>query len=135
MKFAYLLIAHGLIFPACKAQQASWSDTKNWKVYVSAGPAVFTIPADSLSLKKSNSLNDDSVQFYLKSVQPLPKDREPTWMGAWLGSYETSDGKLRKIEIGTYGGYFYDVSSDRYFSLPRPLIRPWQKFIAKNIPD
>jgi hypothetical protein len=135
MKIAYLLLLIGLRFSACNAQPESWSKTSNWKVYAAGSSSVFTFPVDSLKYARNNTLNADSVRFYLRNMTPLSKDREPTWMGAWLGSYEGSDGTLHKVEIGTYGGYFLDVSSGRYFSLPRALIRPWQKFIASSIPE
>jgi hypothetical protein len=135
MKSISILLILGFAIPACKAQTEPWSKTKNWKVYAGGGSTVFTVPTDSLGSIQNRPLDRDSVQFYLKQMQPLPKDRKPTWMGAWLGSYETSEGKLRKVEFGAYGGYFYDVSTDKYFALPRPLIRPWQSFIARNIPN
>ena len=135
MKIAYLLILVGLSYRACKAQEEPWSKTKSWKIYSITGPAVFTCPVDSLKTARSISLDPDSVQYYLKNMQLLPEDKKPTWMGAFLGSYQSGDGKINKIEIGAYGGYFYDVTSDKYFALPRNLIRPWQKFIARNVPD
>ena len=135
MKLPYLLLFFSAGFHFCSGQPPTWPATKNWKVYSLQAPAVFTISVDSLRFLQGAPLNRDSVQFYLNSLQQLPEDRTPTWMGAWLGSYESADGQIHKIEIGAYGGYFYDVSSGRYYHLPRPLIRPWQKFITSNIPN
>ena len=135
MKIICLLIIIGAACHSCHAQHEPWSKTKNWKVYPGEGQSVFSFPVDSFKVTRNNPLNQDSIQFYLRKMQLIPPDHIPTWMGAYLASYESSDGEINKVEIGTYGGYFYDVSSDKYFSLPRQFIRPWQKFITRNIPD
>jgi len=135
MKIASLFLFLHLGLAACHAQPQSWPTTKSWKVYASSGPEVFKVPVDSLPAIPSKLLDRDTVQFYLSKMQIVPDDRKPTWMGAWLASYESADGKLRKVEIGAYGGYFYDVSSEKYYSLPRNLILRWQRFISANIPE
>jgi len=136
MKISYLFtIIVGLLYQGCDAQHEPWPKTKNWRLYPGEGQAVFSFPEDSLKTTRNHLLNQDSIQFYLEKMQPMPADRTPTWMGAYLASYESGDGKINKVEIGVYGGYFYDVSSDKYFSLPRQFIRAWQKFIVRNIPD
>ncbi|HLZ88137.1 MAG TPA: hypothetical protein VKQ52_12875 [Puia sp.] len=135
MKIMCLVFMIGLTFHSCKAQLQTWSSTRNWKLYPGEGQTVFQFPVDSLKNTRNTLLNQDSIQFYLEKMQPIPPERTPTWMGAYLASYESSDGRVNKVEVGAYGGYFYDVSSDKYFYLPRPFIRPWQKFITRNIPN
>jgi len=90
------------------------------------------MPVDSLPAIPSKLLDQDSVQFYISKMQIAPDDRKPTWIGAWLGSYQSPNGKLRKVEIGAYVGDLYDVSSDKYYSLPRNMILRWQHFISAN---
>ena|SRR5579871_4774027 len=136
MKNAYLALLVSVIgLTTCQAQSKPWENTKNWRLYPEKDKAAFSFPADSLAFTRNALLSQDSVQFYLQKMEPMPPERTPTWMGAYLGSYENSAGKINKIEIGVYGGYFYDVSTNKYYWLPKEYIRPWQKFITRNIPD
>ncbi|GGB01557.1 hypothetical protein GCM10011511_26090 [Puia dinghuensis] len=54
-------------------------------------------------------------------------------MGAYLSSYETEDGKEKKVEISDYGGFFYDEASELYYVIPRSISNEWMDYISTQV--
>jgi hypothetical protein len=126
-----------LIFPLIFAAlnlvaQTEWSKSSNWKIYKVPGPAVFKIPIDSLRRTNSRPLQKDSLMSYLGTCTILPDSIHPLWMGGWVATYESS-GKMHKIQISAYGGFFYDQSAARYYQIPVALKDDWMTYIKQII--
>ena len=128
-----LLLILSAIFYSCHAQPPIWSKTRNWKIYALAGQKIFTLPIDSIRALKNKSLDNNIMQFFLTKAAIIPKERTPVWMGAYLASYETEDGNIRKVEVSAYGGFFYDESSSLYFLLPHSIRDEWINYISGSI--
>jgi hypothetical protein len=75
------------------------------------------------------------MQFYLNSMSALPDKTDPIWMGSYLASYESSDGKVHKVEVSIYGGFLFDELTGKHYNLPRQLNSRWLKFITENMPN
>jgi len=129
---AFLFITIG--FLSCKAQHEPWPKTKNWKVYKGEGQQVFSYSIDTLNSIPSKRLNQDSIQFFLENMVQVSDTTHPIWMGSYLASYESSAGKVHKVEVSIYGGFFYDESSGKYYNLPRQFNAKWLAFITGNMP-
>src|ERR1700733_10657584 len=126
MKVLFTCLLFAIILQSCKGQPIEWSKTKNWKIYQGEGQQVFKYSIDTLKSLKSQTLNQDSVQLFLQQATLIPLERTPVWMGSYVGSYESSNGKIYKVEISTYGGFFYDESTEKYYTIPRGLSAQWR---------
>jgi hypothetical protein len=135
MKISLMILFIGFCFVPCHAQKVQWSTTKNWKIYKGEGKQIFSYTIDTLKSLKSKILDKDSIQFFLQKSLPIPPEKTPVWMGSYLASYELPDGKTCKVEVSTYGGFFYDQSSGKYYSVPREWSPTWLNYITGNIPD
>src|SRR5580692_2230189 len=85
----------------------NWPQTSHWRLYKIRGSVQFSISADSLNLLKNYQLRSDSMVYFLHSADPFPSTTRPTWMGGAVATC-LYDGKIRKILISSYGGFFYD---------------------------
>jgi hypothetical protein len=133
MKPLFTLLTLGLLCQSCNSQIPDWSRTNHWKIYPIAGQGVFKITKDSLQRLRSSCLDGDTLRAFLASSRPIPADQTPVWMGSWLSTYESSDGKVNKVEISTYGGFFYDEASSKYYEVPRDVANAWRNFISDRI--
>jgi len=115
------------------AQAPEWSRTKNWKLYAGESQQVFSYPVDTLKNLRYRPLDQDSLQHFIDKAFVLSTDRTPTWMGSYLASYESPNGKTNKVEISIYGGFFYDQSSGKHYQLPRELTNGWLNYIVENM--
>jgi hypothetical protein len=134
MKAHFMLIFIMPVFYSCKGQPPDWSNSSHWKIYKGEGMQVFDYSTKTMDTLPHVDFDNDSIQYYLKQATPIPKDHTPLWMGAWLASYESIDGKTHKVELSSYGVFFYDQASESYYAVPRELSRPWQNFLNSNIP-
>jgi len=108
--------------------QVSWKETTDWKIYNPGRLNIFTVPIDSLVYLRSRNLPTDSVRQFLDSVKALPSSVRPAWMGGFLATY-IFHGDLRKIEVSSYGGFFYDQRSKIYFQLPAEKKDEWFSYL------
>lgn len=122
-----------LLLQFCKGQPPNWQTSRNWKVYSTVGQKTFSYSIDTLQYIKSKNLNADSVKYFVDRATLVPKERTPMWMGNYLSSYEDATGKVRKVEISMYAGFFYDESSDLYYIVPAKLKNAWLNFISDNV--
>ncbi|WP_188932197.1 hypothetical protein [Puia dinghuensis] len=118
---------------SCRAQQPDWSKSKNWKVYAITGQKIFNLSSDTLQALSRKALDNDSLHYFLSKATIVPKERTPVWMGAYLSSYETEDGKEKKVEISDYGGFFYDEASELYYVIPRSISNEWMDYISTQV--
>jgi hypothetical protein len=136
MKHQKILIALfvlAFLCQSCRSQVTDWARTKHWKIYSIAGQRVFKISKDSLQNLPSSDLDGDSLRYFLSVTKTIPLDQTPVWMGSWLSSYESTNGRINKVEISTYGGFFYDEASSKYYEVPRELSAPWRIYINNRI--
>ncbi|WP_188937795.1 hypothetical protein [Puia dinghuensis] len=109
-----------------------WHSTKNWRIYkLQNFNRVFGIPADSLQYLENKPLNDDSMHIFLSDAKELPSTN-PAWMGCYLTSYETSDGKIRKAVISHYGGFFYCQPENAYFEVSSDVQQDWLNYLSSS---
>ena len=118
--------------PGSRTKPLSWDSTKNWKIYKLRDlTAVVQVPIDSLKFLKSTSLDDDSMHIFLSRAKELSTG-SPAWMGCYLTSYETSDGKIRKDIVSYYGGFFYCPAEDTYFQLDAEATHVWLEYLSQS---
>jgi len=125
----YLIVSLLIGFGSRVTGQIDWNSTSDWKVYKIRGRALFSYPADTLKNFKSYSLNRDSILGYIQAAKTISKDSTPLWMGEYVASC-TKDGKVLKLEISTYGGFFYCESDRRYYKVPDALKKEWMDYIS-----
>jgi hypothetical protein len=128
IKFIFVIITL-TTFHVSKGQ-VIWKETKDWKIYNVTSRLMIKIGLDSLSNLRSYPLNLDSVQAFLSSVNKIPKDSTPlAWMGGVLATC-TYQGKMRKVQISSYGGWFFDQETKLYFEVPRDQAADWYSYIS-----
>jgi len=69
------------------------------------------------------------MRKFVRDVLPVPNDSTPVWMGAYVATCSL-DGKEVKVEISTYGGFFYCEADREIYEIPAPLKNEWQDYIA-----
>lgn len=88
------------------------------------------IGLDSLSKLKSYQLNLDSVKSLIGSANKISKDSTPlAWMGGVLVTC-TYQGKIRKVQISSYGGWFFDQQTKSYFEVPKDQAAEWYSYVS-----
>jgi hypothetical protein len=112
--------------------QVDWRKSSHWKIYKVPEPIMFKIPIDSLAQTNSQTLRQDSILMYIGTSTILPDSIKPIWMGGWLATYEFG-GQIRKIEISSYGAFFYDQSSNRFYQIPIGLKEDWMTYIHQKL--
>src|ERR1700749_38523 len=104
--------------------QINWEKTNHWRLYKIKESVQFSISADSLFLFKNYQLQADSMVYFLRSADSIPANARPVWMGGAIATC-LYNGKIRKILISSYGGFFYDQSSDKFFQLSDQVRDKW----------
>jgi hypothetical protein len=123
-----ILIALTLLALTHSQEPIIWQKTSNWKLYKINDSVMFSISADSLNLFKNYQLQSDSIINFLDGVVTLPKVQGAAWMGGVVASCVYA-GKVRKILISDYGGFFYDQESGNFFQLPAQVKDDWMRYI------
>jgi hypothetical protein len=129
MKPLTLLIAGLLLAVTSQAQSSVWQKSARWTLYNIRGAKFYKVPLDSLDQFKKKTLNDDSMRTFLSVATELPADKSPMWMGAYVVSCSI-DGRTRKIDVSSYGGFFYDESTRKYYSIPENSQKDWLNYLA-----
>ena len=109
-------------------QQINWRTTKEWRIYKLRGHNLFSYPLDTLHNFQSHSLNQDSMIQFVEDAKVVPRDSIPVWMGEYVASCVFKDREL-KLEISTYGGFFYCEADQHVYQVPTGLIKEWQDYI------
>jgi hypothetical protein len=123
-----LILAFFVLTTTLAEAQVNWQETTDWKIYNPGRLNIFTTPLDSLVYLRSRALAGDSVRQFLDSVKALPSVIRPAWMGGFLVTY-IFHGDVRKIEVSSYGGFFYDQRSKTYFQLPAGKKDEWFTYL------
>jgi hypothetical protein len=123
-----ILLAFAIIASAHSQSPINWQQTSHWRLYKINDAVQFSISADSLNLFKNYQLRSDSMAIFLHGIEPLPTNVSPVWMGGAVATC-LYDGKIRKILISSYGGFFYDQASNTFFQLPLQKKEDWLDYI------
>lgn len=123
-----ILLAFAFLAYTDSQSPINWQQTSHWRLYKIKGSVQFSISADSLNLLKNYQLRSDSMVYFLHSADLMPANMRPTWMGGAVATC-LYDGKMRKILISLYGGFFYDQASGTFFQLPTQMKDDWLQYI------
>ena len=133
MKKKFRLLFLVLTLPILShGQEIDWKTTSNWKLYNIHNKAGFRYPVDSLTFFKSVTLDDSAMNRFLIPSTIWPKEKTSLWMGLFVVSFETPSKETRKLIISSYGGFFYDPASKRYYELPAVQHAAWYQFLNDN---
>ena len=114
------------------AQSLDLRKCHDWKVYRYNKRDAASLSTDSLETLRSQKLDDQSARFFFVSADTIDKFRTPVWMGMIVGSCRFRD-TTRLIIFSTYGGFFWDKDSKRYYQISREKLQQWNSFFAKLI--
>lgn len=123
------LLSNGLV---CRAQENTWQKTTEWKLYKIDDNKAFRCKPDSLKFIQSVRLDSAALMPFLSSTTVWPKEKYALWMGSYLASFTDSTGKLHKVDISMYGGFFYDERGKTYYQVASGLKKKWLQFINDN---
>ncbi|HEY4064150.1 MAG TPA: hypothetical protein VGM30_19725 [Puia sp.] len=136
MKYSFKLIPLLLIAImaglSSRSQSSTWNRSSHWTIYNTGGSKFYKIPTDSLNTYNNRLLNDDSMRKFLAEASELRSDKAPMWMGARVASC-VIDNKIRKIDISSYGGFFFDETDKKYYSVPDAVQKEWLGYLADCI--
>jgi hypothetical protein len=123
-----ILLAFAILAFTHSQSLINWQQASHWRLYKIKDSVQFSISADSLSLFKDYQLRTDSMVNFLHGIEPLPAEECPVWMGGAVATclYE---GKIRKILISSYGGFFSDQASGTFFQLAGQMKDDWLDYI------
>jgi hypothetical protein len=123
-----ILLAFSILAFTHNQSPINWQQTSHWRLYKIKDAIQFSISADSLNLFKNYQLWSDSMVNFLHGIVPLPAEESPAWMGGAVATC-LYGGKIRKILISSYGGFFYDQTSGIFFQLPGQMKDEWMEYI------
>jgi|GEM_PF-1143057 len=110
-------------------QVPPWQHAAHWTLYNVRGAKFYRLALDSLNKYNSRPLNDDSMHVFLSESFALPSNKAPMWMGAYVTTCSV-DNRRRKIDISTYGGFFYDETEKKFYSVPQDVQKDWLNYLA-----
>ncbi len=118
--------------PSPHPSQINWDSTRNWKIYkLNKFNQVFNIPVDSLQYLSSRRLNDDTMHLMLSGSTNLGAT-SPLWMGCYMASCQTSTGKIQKIVISVYGGFFFSPADHTYYQIGADIQKDWLEYLSQS---
>ena len=133
MKLNFLLI---LVFifkmQICIGQDVNWKNAQNWKLYNIHDRAGFRYSVDTLQNFKSIELNIKLMSAIMNNIVEWPKEKYSMWMGLYIATCEMGDKKLRKVIISSYGGFFFDELTKRYFEISPELNNQWYELLNES---
>lgn len=130
--YLVLLVALSISSGISFAQISPWQRSTEWKLYNTGGRKFYRINPDSLKVLPSHALNDDTMRSFLIRSEPL--NDKPLWMGAYVTSC-IIDHKQRKIDISTYGTFFFDESDGKLYSIPSDMQQDWLRYLSASTGD
>ncbi len=116
IRFSLFLVSGLLAGCHSPGQVPDWSKAAQWMIYNVQSDHVWKLPPDSLDHFVHQQLSNDSMSLYLSGAKAVSL-HSPVWMGVYITTCVMDD-KKRKIDISTYGGFFYDESRRAYYQIP-----------------
>jgi len=120
-----------LLFVVSSCGQVQWSTATNWKLYRIEGHGLFKMQIDSLRNLGSAALSQDSVGFYLTGAEKLHPKEDLVWMGGYVATCNVG-GKLKKVEISDYGGWFFEDATRTYYQIPAENSAKWNAYLQRE---
>lgn len=120
------------IFKSGTEIKVDWYRSGKWRLYATQEFDVFGYNLDTLKKIRSIALNDDSVRLFIGDAKELVNKDAPAWMGLHLLTCELHGGEIRKVEVSSYGNFFYDEKGKKYYKIQTQLSREWRAYIASN---
>lgn len=117
-------------FALCRAQAPNWQQSNTWTLYNIGGAKFYKIAIDSMDIYNHRHLNDDSMHTFLSQAVPIAAEKSPMWMGAWVASCSIGQ-KKHKIDISSYGGFFFDETEKKYYTIAEGVRRDWLNYFAE----
>lgn len=111
------------------AQSTAWQKASGWTLYNIHGAKFYKVALDSLDRYHHRPLNDDSMRTFLSQSVELPTEKAPMWMGAYVASCIV-DRRKWKIDISSYGGFFFDETNKKFYSVPQAIQKDWLNYLA-----
>lgn len=131
LKTLSILVCVTVIYSHSFGQQSDWQKATNWTLYNIQGKSGWRVPIDSMHLLDHKSLNVDSMRQFLTHTNIITNESAPVWMGTHFTTC-ILNGKLRKVEISTYGGFFYDEIDKKYYEIEADSRNYWLEYLAKS---
>ena|SRR5580692_57866 len=113
-------------------QSVDWKSANHWQLYSIHSHGALNYSLDSLKKFKNVDLNSDSMQSFLRNAEPLPDENTPLWMGYYLTTCQFGNATIRKVIISSYGGFFYDETSKKYYEIPIDIRTQWLNYISEK---
>jgi hypothetical protein len=140
LQYMLLSIALGyLAAPAVRSDSGKatcpWDSTKNWKIYhLPNTNREIRISADSLRFLTNLPLNDDSIHSLMCQVKKRVVKGPVLFQGAYLASYEATNGETVKVLISTSVAFLYVPRDDAYFELQvdAEILQNWSTFFLNT---
>lgn len=121
-----------LLSKVALCQSVDWKSANHWQLYSIHIHGALNYSVDSLKRFKNVDLRSDSMQSFLRNVEPLSDENTPLWMGYYVTTCQFQDGTVRKVIISSYGGFFYDERSKKYYVLPIDIRTQWLNYISEK---
>jgi hypothetical protein len=128
MKF-FLVLPFTFFGSSIFAQQINWTLSNHWKIYSIRSGNALGFSVDSLTGFKSTNLEDSKMRYFLSQAISWPRDKYAVWMGLYVATYNIGDSITRKIDISTYGGFFYDEGTKSYYEVPVSIKNEWITYL------
>ena len=126
------ILTTGILFSVLMAScQVHWEQASKWKIYSYQGYRLLRLPVDSLEQFKTLDLNQDSMAAFVLSAKPFEGKTPLIWMGGYIATCNLN-GTVRKIDLSSYGGYFYDEKTSSYYQMPEEKIDAWLSFLKNS---
>jgi hypothetical protein len=129
IKILPILLTASLISTVGRTQPTVWQKSSQWTMYNIRGAKFYKVTIDSLGKYNNRPMNDDSMRAFLAHSTALSSEKPPMWMGAYVASCSI-DQKERKIDISSYGGFFFDEAEKKYYTVPQEDQKEWLNYLA-----
>lgn len=129
MKILALLLVLSVPF-ILRAQDISWQNASAWKLYNFSSSHARQFHRDSLSAYGYIPMETDTMEYYLRRVEMIPRERSngAVWMGDYWATCLLGD-TTRILILSHYGGFFADFATGQYYELPLELRAAWHDYL------
>lgn len=134
----YLIISlASLLSPTFAVAQAiDWQAGTNWRLYDTLPPTQ-NFNKDSVEQYRFVGLDDQSMCQFLQHDTLLPIERTKDGV-VWMGFFRVScniQKKTRILIVSKYGGFFADLETKRYYTIPLANVSNWNDYIDSKFSD
>jgi hypothetical protein len=128
--FSAVLFLMFITCSSCIGQSINWQQTTNWKIYRTQDNRSFSFTLDTLKKIPSLMLNETEIHALIQGASNLIQKESPLWMGNYVLSFDFPSGVIHKIEVSTYGGFYFEYLTKQYYSIPATNRREWLAYLS-----